>query len=81
MFVIFHHGREILTSALDFILASCDVEGNFLVVKVYICAHFIYGPLISHYTGLQLYRSTVLHASRCVSHTYPLISGPHLTEM
>jgi hypothetical protein len=32
MFVIFHHGREILTSALDFILASCDVEGNFLVV-------------------------------------------------
>ena len=49
----------ILISALDFILASCDVEGNFLVVKACISAHFNYRPLTSIFI-LQAYNYTDL---------------------
>jgi len=39
LFVPVNHSLIFSLSYKDFILAACDVEGNFLVVKVNICRH------------------------------------------
>jgi hypothetical protein len=52
-------------SPTDFILAACDVEGNFLVVKVW--SHEFIFPIPELCAGVSIHRSVVLHAPRRVS--------------
>ena len=53
----------------DIILAVCDVEGNFLVVKVSPLARTLifYGVTNLNTTGLSIYQPPFVHAPRCVS--------------
>jgi hypothetical protein len=59
------------SDTIDSILAACDVEGNFLVVKVSVSRMFIY-PLspLRHFIGVPIYRSIIVHASGRVSCPY-----------
>ena len=56
---------------VDIILAVCDVEGNFVVVKVSSVAEiilvFLMVPLAPNTPGLSIYESSFLYAPRCVS--------------
>jgi hypothetical protein len=56
---------------LDIILAACDVEGNFVVVKVSSSSvaeiTFLMVSLTQNTPGLSVYESSFMHAPRCVS--------------
>jgi hypothetical protein len=53
----------------DIFLAACDVEGNFLVVKVSPLARsMLPGDLLTRTaTGFSIYKPSLVHAPRCVS--------------
>jgi hypothetical protein len=73
MYVMFRRLLQLICydfDPIDFILAACDVEGNFLVVKVGDSCAFTLHSLRSCLTGLPIHRSVIMHASQLVSLPY-----------
>jgi hypothetical protein len=60
-------GRLLTILNSDFLLATCDVEGNFLVVRVSGPCMLTLHPLGSHLTGLSIHGSVIMHASQLAS--------------